>query len=77
MLRVYNTLDWLQARMDTAGFQPGLISVQDIALSCFILWSESRGPIDWRGRPKIEALITRLESRLSFVATVPRPHQLK
>jgi len=73
MVRVYRTLDWLEARMDAAGFLPGLISVQDIALSCFILWSESRGPIEWRGRPKIEALIKRLEDRPSFVKTVPRP----
>jgi hypothetical protein len=63
--------------MDAAGFLPGLISVQDVALSCFILWSESRGPIEWRGRQKIEALIKRLEDRPSFVKTVPQPHRLK
>jgi glutathione S-transferase len=77
MTRVYRTLDWLEARLGTTGFQPDLISVQDIALACFILWTESRGPIDWRGRPKIEALIKRLEKRPSFAATTPRPHRLK
>lgn len=55
MVRVYHALDWLEARMDGAGFLPGLISVQDISLACFIIWTESRGPVDWRGRPKIEA----------------------
>jgi glutathione S-transferase len=77
MVRVYRTLDWLEARMDAGGFLPGLISVQDIALSCFILYSESRRPIEWRGRPNIAALIEKLEARPSFAATVPRPLQLK
>ena len=77
LLRVYRTLDWLQARMDVAGFFPDRISVQDVALACFILWTESRRPIDWRGRRRIESLIEKLERRPSFVVTVPRPHQLK
>jgi len=77
LVRVYRALDWLEARIGGAGFQPDLISVQDIALACFILWTESRGPIAWRGRPKIEALIKKLENRPSFRTTVPRPHQLK
>jgi glutathione S-transferase len=77
MVRVYRTLDWLEVRMGATGFQPDLVSVQDIALACFILWTESRGPIDWHGRPKIEALIEELETRPSFKKTVPRPHWLK
>ena len=77
MIRVYRTLDWLEAKMGATGFRPGLVSVQDIALACFILWTESRGPIERRGRPKIEALITRLGTRPSFVETTPRPNQLK
>lgn len=77
MVRVLTTLDWLEARLDPAGFQPGHVSVQDIALACLILWAESRGPIDWRGRPRIEALVDRLERRSSFAATAPRPHVLK
>lgn len=77
MSRVLATLDWLEARLDgTAGFQPGHISVQDIALAVFILWTESRGPIAWRGRPRTEALVARLETRASFQATAPRPHSL-
>ena len=77
MVRVLTTLDWLEARLDPAGFQPGCISVQDIALACLILWAESRGPIAWRGRPNTEALVARLEERDSFRATAPRPHALK
>jgi glutathione S-transferase len=77
MIRVLTTLDWLEARMQPTGFQEGIISVQDVALACLILWTESRGKIAWRGRPGIESLIDRLSSRPSFIATVPRPHKLK
>jgi glutathione S-transferase len=77
MVRVCRALDWLESHVDSAGFVPGLVSVQDIALACFILWTESRGPIAWRGRPKIEALLRNLEDRPSFRATIPRPHRLK
>jgi glutathione S-transferase len=77
MTRALRTLDWLEKRMQDGCFQPGIISVQDIALTCFILWTESRGLIDWRGRPQIENLIGNLEARASFVATMPRPLRLK
>jgi glutathione S-transferase len=77
MIRALRALDWLANRMRDGCFQPGTISVQDIALTSFILWTESRGPIGWRGRPQIEKLIENLEGRASFVATTPRPHQLK
>jgi glutathione S-transferase len=77
MVRVLATLDWLEARMGPEGFHPGIISVQDIALACLILWAESRGPIAWRGRPRTEAMVGLLEGRPAFAATTPRPHQLK
>lgn len=77
MVRVLATLDWLEARMGTEGFHPGVISVQDIALACLILWAESRGPIAWRGRPRTEAMVALLEGRPAFVDTAPRPHRLK
>lgn len=77
MTRALRTLDWLANRMKDGCFQPGIISVQDIALASFILWTESRGPVDWRGRPQIEGLIGNLEGRTSFVTTTPRPLQLK
>jgi glutathione S-transferase len=77
MVRVLKALDWLEARLDPDGFQPGRISVQDIALACLILWAESRWPIQWRGRPHMESLLARLERRDSFRATVPRPHALR
>jgi glutathione S-transferase len=75
MVRVLHTLDWLEQRLNLTGFQPDVISVQDIALTCFILWTETRGPIEWRGRAKMEALVGNLETRSSFGTTSPRPYQ--
>ena len=77
MVRVLQTLDWVERRLAGPGFWPDRIAVQDVALACFILWTESRGAIAWRGRPNLESLVARLEGRPSFAATVPRPHQLK
>jgi glutathione S-transferase len=77
MVRALRTLDWLETRLQEGGFQPGHISVQDIALVAFILWTESRGAIAWRGRPKIERLVSALEGRTSFLKTTPRPNPLK
>jgi glutathione S-transferase len=73
LARALATLDWLEARIGPDGFHPGIVSVQDIALACLILWTESRGPVAWRGRPRIEALVARLERRPAFIATVPPP----
>lgn len=71
--RVYRTLDWLEQRAGVGGFWPECIAVQDVVLACLMLWSDSRGPIAWRGRPRLESLVARLEGRPSFLATVPRP----
>lgn len=76
MQRVLAALDWLEARRPGAGLQPGVISGQDIALAVFTWWSETRGPIAWRERSRIEALVARLEPRTSFAATIPQPHKL-
>ncbi|MFZ5677732.1 MAG: glutathione S-transferase family protein [Pseudomonadota bacterium] len=77
MLRALRTLDWLEKRLQDARFQSGHVSVQDIALAAIILWTESRGPVAWRGRPQMERLVDTLADRASFAATVPRPLQLK
>jgi len=73
LLRVYRTLDWLEQRATRGGFWPSTISVQDVVLACLILWSESRGPIKWRGRPKLEGIVSGLEARPSFTSTAPLP----
>lgn len=77
MLRALRALDWLEKRLQDARFQPGRVSVQDIALAAVILWTESRGAIAWRGRPQLERLVGGLAGRTSFVATAPRPLELK
>jgi len=77
--RISTSLDWLESVVTPSGFLPEVLSVQDIVFACFILWTESRGPIEWHGRPKLEALVTRLENRPSFRETAPqpwRPHPL-
>ncbi len=73
MDRVLRTLDWLEERATPTGFLEGTLSVQDIALSCMILWTEARGAIAWRGRPKLEAIVSAGEQRPSFHATRPQP----
>jgi glutathione S-transferase len=72
-LRVQKTLDWLELRATPQGFIPGLFSVQDIALACFLLWTDARGGFPWRGRPKIEAIVTHCAERASFTSTKPQP----
>jgi glutathione S-transferase len=71
--RVAHTLDWLEARASHGGFQQPRICVEDVVLACLIMWTESRGPIDWRGRPKLESIVSRLEGRPSFLAPAPLP----
>jgi glutathione S-transferase len=71
--RVSRTLDWLEARAKNSGFLPGVLSVQDVSLASFILWTEARGPISWRGRPKLEAIVTNCSERASFQQTKPQP----
>lgn len=71
--RVLRTLDWLEARAALSGFLPEGLSVQDIALTSFMLWTEARGGFPWRGRPKLEAIVGRCAQRPSFAATQPQP----
>lgn len=71
--RVRRALDWLEARALPAGFLPGGLSVQDIALAAILLWIEARGGFAWRGRPKLEAIVRRCDERASFLATRPQP----
>jgi glutathione S-transferase len=71
--RALRTLDWLEQRASPDGFQPGCLSVQDIALAAILLWTDARGGFPWRGRPKLEAIVARCAARPSFAATAPQP----
>lgn len=72
--RIATTLSWLEARVTPAGFDPAGLTLSDIALACLLMWTDARGPIPWRGRPGLEALVDRLAQRESFAATVPPPY---
>lgn len=71
--RVSRTLDWLEGQATPSGFLPGVLSVQDVALASFILWTEARGGFPWRGRPRLEAIVAGCAGRSSFAATQPQP----
>ncbi len=72
MERVSSALDWLDERATPSGFLPGFLSVQDIALSCVVLWTEVRGSIPWQ-RSSLTAIVAACERRPSFQATRPQP----
>lgn len=71
--RALRTLDWLEERAGPDGFQPGRLSVQDIALTAILLWIDARGGFPWRGRPKLEAIVAACAARPSFAGTGPQP----
>jgi glutathione S-transferase len=73
MERIQQTLDWLETMAEPGAFLSDVLSVQDIALACIIRWTEARGGIPWRGRPKLEDLVETCASRPSFRATEPQP----
>ncbi|MBE9477329.1 MAG: glutathione S-transferase family protein [Proteobacteria bacterium] len=70
--RVYRCLDWMEARAQhwLTGDEP---NVCDYALACFLFWSDSRRPIEWRNRTKLASIVDRLRDRPSFMATIPEP----
>jgi len=67
--RVDRCLDWLEERVTDEGFAPGWFSVMDIAFLCPMIYAETRGIMMWRGRPRLDALAERHQSRPSMVAT--------
>jgi len=72
MERAMSLLDWLEGEACEDGFWPGACSAADVALGCAIFWTESRRPIAWRGRPRLERIVARMGERDSFRRTTPR-----
>lgn len=71
--RVGYLLDWCEGRIagEGDGFVPGRCSVQDVLLACFCLFAERRPlGLEWEAesRPRVTALVRRLERRASFAA---------
>jgi glutathione S-transferase len=69
--RIESELDWLEARVGPQGFIPGVFSIQDLNLTVALQWLDFRKPAPWRGRPGLEALVSRYEGRASVRATLP------
>lgn len=70
--RAQHTLDWLETQADKwlTGDQ---VAVADYALASILLWTDSRGPIEWRNRPKITRIVEEIDAGDSFAMTVPQP----
>ena len=73
MNRIHRLLDWLDDEANEAGFIPGRFSLQDIWLIAAIGFTEARIPIEWHGRPRLEAIVEAGQSRPSVEATAPPP----
>lgn len=76
--RFHACLDWLEQRATSEGFIPGVLSIQDIALICALDYVEARGEfleglLEWRGRPRIESIVSRYRERSSMKETKPGP----
>ena len=76
--RFHSCLDWLEQRATAEGFIPGVFSIQDIALLCMLDYVDARsdylqGLLEWRGRPRVEAIVARYRDRPSVKSTVPGP----
>jgi glutathione S-transferase len=70
-IRNQHLLDWFEGELVSVedGFVPGVVSVQDVLLACWCQFIERRPlRLSWKAqhRPKIEALLTRLQARPSF-----------
>ena len=70
--RAQHTLDWIEERAGKwlTGDQ---VNISDYALACILLWTDSRGPIEWRNRKKIARIVDELSTNDSFAMTVPAP----
>jgi glutathione S-transferase len=67
--RIDQCLDWLETQVTDEGFAPGWFSVIDIAFICPVAFCEARSLMEWRGRPKLDALFDRYSTRASLLAT--------
>lgn len=67
--RIEITLDWLERQATREGFAPGLFSMMDINLICALGNVDIHRSFEWRGRPTLEAIVSRYEQRPSVTAT--------
>lgn len=69
--RIQIILDWLEERATSAGFVPGVLSIQDLNLVIALQWCNYRGMFDWSGRPTLQDIVDRHAERPSMVNTGP------
>ena len=68
--RVRSCLDWLEGQATAEGFWPGTFSAMELNLVCALDWMDFRKPMEWRGRPRIEAVHARFRERPSLAETL-------
>ena len=73
LTRAQHCLDWLETQVTDEGFAPGWFSVMDISFITAMVYVDTRGLLPWRGRPKLDALFERHQTRASMLATQISP----
>jgi glutathione S-transferase len=71
--RIQSCLDWLEPLATPEGFAPGMFSIMDVNLIAAFTSMESRKPGQWKGRPSLEAIYERYQTRPSVADTFPPP----
>ena len=66
--RCESAMDWLEQHATPEGFIPGVFSAADINTICTFQWMDVRKVMPWRGRPNLEAIVSRYENRPSVVS---------
>ena len=72
MKRVFQTLEWLEERIAT-----DILAPEAVTVAVFLEWTDSRGPIPWRGNAWREELVRTLSTRRAFEQTRPNPWEAR
>jgi len=67
--RIDVCLDWLENRSTWDGFVPDEFSIMDLNLICALGSVDHHKSFEWRGRPKLEAIVARHSKRPSVKST--------
>jgi glutathione S-transferase len=67
--RIDLSLDWLEREATGDGFAPGQFSIMDVNLIAALGNVDNHRSFEWRGRPRLEAIVARYSERPSVKAT--------
>jgi glutathione S-transferase len=67
--RIDRCLDWLEKNATSEGFAAGEFSIMDLSLICALGNVDNHNSFEWRGRPKLEAIVARHSDRPSVKST--------